>query len=80
MSYRSNPCPVPLHALDSALVAAMHREIKALHGLLLDAADSMGISPADTEKAIDYRVQQAKDGDNVREHFGTEFLASHVMR
>ena len=50
-----NP-PVPFHAIDSGLAAAMHREIKALHGLLLDAAESMGISAEDTEKAIVYRL------------------------
>jgi len=50
-----NP-PVPFHALDNSLAAAMHREIRALHRLLLDAAESMGISPEDTEKAIVYRL------------------------
>jgi hypothetical protein len=48
--------PAPFHAIDSGLTTAMHREIKALHGLLLDAAESMGISPEDTEKAIVYRL------------------------
>lgn len=54
-----NP-PVPFHAIDSStwqrVAASMHQEIKALHGLLLDAAESMGISPEDTEKAIVYRL------------------------
>jgi hypothetical protein len=51
--------PVPFHAIDSALASSMHREVRALYGLLLDAADSLGIAVEDTEKAIDYRIQEA---------------------
>jgi hypothetical protein len=32
------------------------KNLSALHGLLLDAAKSMDISPEDTEKAIVYRL------------------------
>lgn len=49
--------PVPFHALDNSLAAAMHREIRALHRLLLDAADSLGISPEETERTIVYRLK-----------------------
>ena len=52
--------PHVFHALDNGLAAAMHAEIKALHGLLLDAAESLGIAPADTEKAIVYRLEEGK--------------------
>tara|TARA_Y100000590_G_C14948813_1_gene724158 strand:- start:191 stop:394 length:204 start_codon:yes stop_codon:yes gene_type:complete len=52
--------PVPFHALDNRFAAQVHREIRALYGLLLDAADSLGISIEDTEKAIDYRIQEAR--------------------
>ncbi len=49
---------MPFHALCTGLVASMHAEIVALHGLLLDAGDSLGISPEQTEKAIAFRVQE----------------------
>ena len=65
-NHRNNPRPAPLHYLDNALVASMYAEIRALYGLLLDAADSMGISPEQTEKAIDHRIQEAKGGPGVR--------------
>jgi hypothetical protein len=56
--HNENP-PVPFHALDSGLASSMHLEVRALYGLLLDAADSLGIAIEDTEKAIDYRIQEA---------------------
>ena len=51
--------PVPFHALDSGRASSMHLEVIALYGLLLDAAHSLGIAIEDTEKAIDYRIQEA---------------------
>ena len=58
-NYRNNDKPpVPFHAIDSGLAASMHAEIKALHGLLLDAAESMGITPEHTERAIVYRLRE----------------------
>lgn len=65
--------PVPLHAIDSGLAASMHAEIRALHGLLLDAAESLGIAPADTEKAIIYRLEEGK-------RFYCRFCGYHSMR
>lgn len=61
-NHRNNPRPVPFHYLDNALVASMYAEIRALYGLLLDAATSMDISPEQTEKAIDHRIQQETEG------------------
>jgi hypothetical protein len=54
--------PVPWHVLDNGLAASMHLEVRVLYGLLLDAADSLGISIEDTEKAVDYRIQEATKG------------------
>ena len=66
MNHRNNPRPLPFHSLDNALVASLHAELKAIYGLLLDAADSMGIAPEQTEKAIEHRIQEAKGGPGVR--------------
>ena len=58
-TYRHNDSPpVPFHAMCTGMAVSMHAEIKALHGLLLDAAESLGVSPEDTEKAIVYRINQ----------------------
>jgi len=65
--------PVPLHAIDSGLAASMHAEIKALYGLLLDAAKSLGINPDDTEKAIVYRLEETKK-------FYCRFCGYHSLR
>ena len=62
MSHRNQPRPEPHHYLDATLVASMYAEIRALYGLLLDAAASLDISPEQTEKAIDHRIQQEKEG------------------
>jgi hypothetical protein len=51
--------PVPWHVLDNGLAASMHLEVRVLYGLLLDAADSLGIAVEDTEKAIDRQIQEA---------------------
>ena len=49
--------PMPLATIDNYLVWVLHCELKAIYGLLLDAADSLGISKEDTEKAIKYRIK-----------------------
>jgi len=54
--------PVPWHVLDKGLAASMHLEVRVLYGLLLDAADSLGIAVEDTEKAIDCQIQEATKG------------------
>ena len=48
---------MPLATIDNYLVWVLHCELKAIYGLLLDAADSLGISKEDTEKAIKYRIK-----------------------
>ena len=53
--------PVPIHAACNDMAAAMHREIKALHALLLAAADDMGVSPEDTERAIVRMIEIKKE-------------------
>ena len=52
--------PVPFHELDRGLANSMHLEVRALYGLLLDAADSLGVTAEQTEKAIVYRIEEAK--------------------
>ena len=63
MNYRHNDNPpVPFHTLDNALAAAMHLEIKALHKLLLAAADDQGVSLKDAERAIVRQIEILREG------------------
>ena len=34
--------PIPLHAIDGPLVQSMHRELRALYGVLVDISDHVG--------------------------------------
>ena len=49
--------PVPFHVLDNRFAAQAHREIRALHKLLLAAALDQGVSPEEAEQAIVRQIE-----------------------